>query len=167
MFDLQKYQAKGNGMSPFPAAKLGSILLLIVFLPSICCKSHSPLGYDAILVMVIIELFIAFAVGILCIIFSCNLYRAVKDSETTLRYGDLPPRAFYSSKPNKFPIENESIIENLNNKSYQDFERKHPNYNTHDESYDMEYETESIDPQGQPKGFLTIMESFTEYLRLW
>ena len=52
---------------------IGIIFLQVLRLTS--CRSHSPLNYDAIFIVVIIELVFAFSVGITCIIFSFNLLR--------------------------------------------------------------------------------------------
>ena len=64
------------------------------------------LGYDAVLAIVIAELVFAFSVGLVCVIFSLNLFLSLKDSQDTsslehLTAGDLPrPRStllkFYS-----------------------------------------------------------------------
>lgn len=42
----------------------------------------SSISYDFILIVVIFELVFAFSIGIVCILFSCSLYRAIKDSES-------------------------------------------------------------------------------------
>ena len=59
------------------------------------------LGYDAVLAIVIAELVFAFSVGLICVIFSLNLFLSLKDSQDTtsledLTAGDLPrPRSTY------------------------------------------------------------------------
>ena len=57
-------------------------------------SSASPVAYNTILVIVSIELIFAFMIGVVCILFSFNLLRALKDaSPETLSAGDLPPRS--------------------------------------------------------------------------
>lgn len=43
--------------------------------------AQSTLSYDAVLTIVIIELVLSFSIGVTCILFSYNLFRAIKDSE--------------------------------------------------------------------------------------
>lgn len=55
--------------------------------------ARSPIGYDAVVVLVAIELFFAFAVGITCILFSLNMFRALNRSPEVYRslpIGDFP-----------------------------------------------------------------------------
>ena len=55
----------------------------------------TPIGYDAVLVVVLIELIFAFGIGISCIIFSFNMYREVSlngDKMDALPVGELPSR---------------------------------------------------------------------------
>ncbi len=67
-------------------------------------KAASPVAYNTILVIVIIELIFAFAIGVVCILFSFNLLRALKDaSAETLTSGDLPPRVGDGIQSRTFP----------------------------------------------------------------
>lgn len=55
--------------------------------------ARSPLRYDAIFIMVVVELSFAFAVGIACILFSLNMFRALNRSPEVYRslpIGDFP-----------------------------------------------------------------------------
>lgn len=66
---------------------------LVISLPIAVEASASPVAYNTILVIVSIELIFAFAIAFICILFSFNLLRALKDaSPETLSIGDLPPR---------------------------------------------------------------------------
>lgn len=47
----------------------------------ISINAQSTLSYDAVLTIVIIELVLSFSIGVICILFSYNLFRAIKDSE--------------------------------------------------------------------------------------
>ena len=67
----------------------------VVFVSAV---QHSPISYNALLVLVAVELVFAFSVGIICVIFSFNLFRALSDLETALPIGDLPSRV---SRPRK------------------------------------------------------------------
>ena len=49
----------------------------------------SSISYDFILVVVIFELVFAFSIGIVCVLFSCSLYRAIKDSESVEDFQDI------------------------------------------------------------------------------
>lgn len=87
----------------------------------------TPIGYDAVLVVVLIELIFAFGIGISCIIFSFNMYREVSlsgDKMDTLPVGELPSRLTFrgsntsgisnsttvaSSTVNAAPIDNNSV----------------------------------------------------------
>ena len=57
------------------------------------------LGYDAVLAIVIVELVFAFSVGLVCVIFSLNLFLSLKDSQDSVSLqhliaGELPrPRS--------------------------------------------------------------------------
>jgi hypothetical protein len=56
-------------------------------------SARSPIGYDAIVVLVAIELFFAFAVGLTCILFSLNMFRALNrwpEAYRSLTIGDFP-----------------------------------------------------------------------------
>ena len=68
----------------------------------------APIGYDAIVAMVVVELVFAFGIGISCILFSFNLFRELyKDDsmEDELLAGNLPVRAsFRASTVLKTPM---------------------------------------------------------------
>ena len=56
-------------------------------------SARSPIGYDAIVVLVAIELFFAFSVGFACILFSMNMFRALNrhpEIHRILPMGDFP-----------------------------------------------------------------------------
>lgn len=122
-------------------------------------RSHSPLGHEAVLVIVTVELVIAFTVGILCIIFSCNVLRAITDySEDALPPGSLPPSRSHLilqkvvSSNRMFPL---AILNNDNIKN------SYP-----DEADELEFDTES-NTDVERRGFFAIVRAFTEYLRIW
>ena len=72
----------------YSAGRLSFFLLLIVN-----TVARSPIGYDAVVVLVGIELFFAFTVGLSCILFSLNMFRALNRSPEVYRslpIGDFP-----------------------------------------------------------------------------
>jgi hypothetical protein len=54
--------------------------------------ARSPIGYDAVIVLMSIELLFAFGVGLACILFSLNIFTALRATEDnrSLHVGDLP-----------------------------------------------------------------------------
>ena len=55
-------------------------------------NSNPPIGYQAILALVCVELVFAFGVGLTCVIFSFNMLRALRGSDgDSLGVGELPP----------------------------------------------------------------------------
>lgn len=76
--------------------------------------ARSPIGYDAVVVLVGIELFFAFAVGVTCILFSLNMFRALNRSPEVYRslpIGDFPlPLPGCSTMPGDRPL-SLSIVE--------------------------------------------------------
>jgi hypothetical protein len=87
------------------------ISLVCSLLPSFTVASSSPVAYDIILAVVILELIFAFSVGLVCIVFSFNLIVALKDTSneaiSTLPEGDLPPsRVSLHQRGNSFDVNN-------------------------------------------------------------
>ena len=71
-----------------PALQYLAVLLTIAVV-----QARSPIGYDAIVVLVVIELIFAFGVGVTCIVFSLNMFRALNRSPEVYRslpVGDFP-----------------------------------------------------------------------------
>ena len=65
----------------------------LILLPISCVFARSPIRYETIFVLVVVELFFAFAVGIACILFSLNMFRALNRSPEVYRslpIGDFP-----------------------------------------------------------------------------
>lgn len=73
--------------SPLKWALLASIL---------ATASASSAGYDLILTIVIVEVIFSFVIGVVCILLSFNLFRALKDSNDT--YTVLPSGEFPLSR---------------------------------------------------------------------
>ncbi len=127
------------------------LTLIIGQIKLVDCISHSPLKYDAIFVIVIIELVFAFSVGIVCIIFSFNLLRAV--SQTDNNAVTLSPRKFNYSRLSNV-VDHTSSSRSLSS--------------DHEFFYDSD--DGELDYESTPKASSTItsmLKSFTDYLRLW
>jgi hypothetical protein len=70
-----------------------STLGALLFLSYLSCVRATSAGYDTILTIVIVEVIFAFVIGVVCILLSFNLFRALKDSPesyTGLPVGEFP-----------------------------------------------------------------------------
>jgi hypothetical protein len=162
-------------------------LLLLSLLPTYVL-ARSPLGYDTVLVLVIIELSFAFAVGLSCIIFSVNIIRALQESTSDyqLPTGDLPPSRRATSQNLKSNLVGEDA-RTYTVASSTVGATTAADYRTFDDDGEYEIELE-VDTNGvsrpppvpadaplnpvhvevpQPGGILQVVQSFADYLRLW
>lgn len=108
-------------------------LLLAVLLPC-TVQATSPIAYNTILVIVIIELIFAFTIGVVCVLFSFNLLRALKDaSPETLTSGNFPPRRNDTTALQNFAGNvslnqvqyNPLIMQNMRTRESEDFSHYH------------------------------------------
>lgn len=127
----------------------------------------SPIGYDAVLAVVVVELVVAFAIGISCILFSFNLFRELSNDEleVDLRGGDLPSRTTLATKS---PMVRSPPT---NTSEYNTFETRDsdiggPQINHEDAEAVLEEKVESED-EGSERGTATwvILNSFLDYIR--
>jgi hypothetical protein len=137
--------------------------------------THSPIGKEAIYILVIVEVAVAFSIGILCIIFSCNLLRAVTDSDpSNLTSGQLPrsrsgtsvrrhSRTLSSVHRSRGDLAKDQSSATAVNGQTLLYEAVSSGNNL---DYDLEYETESVDNINR-NSFAAIIRAFTDYLRLW
>jgi hypothetical protein len=123
------------------------------------------LGYDAVLAVVVVELVVAFAIGISCILFSFNLFRELSSDEleVDLRGGDLPSRSTMVKSPMmRSPPTNTS--------EYNTFERDSdvggPVVDPEDALAAHEAKNESEDAGPQPHIAFVILNSFFDYIRI-
>lgn len=68
-------------------------VILTTFASAFGVVSASSAGYDLILTIVIVEVIFSFVIGVVCILLSFNLFRALKDSNdayTVLPSGEFP-----------------------------------------------------------------------------
>jgi hypothetical protein len=121
-------------------------------------KTDKSIAYHAILAVVITEVVFAFSVGIICIVFSFNLFRTLKETPSeeinSLPVGSLPPSrltnmrspgASFSSPPDT---------------TYNAFSRQS------EPAEDLEMDSEEQLPGYQPPPE-SIFETFGTYLRWW
>jgi hypothetical protein len=129
------------------------------------------MNYEIILAIVIGELVFSFSLGIICILFSLNLLRAISENESI---GDnLPsPSPFVISRQasaqdarksntssDYHTFLGENVPPSLEEYASDDYEL------LHSRQYDfLEDESESTENEG---GFGAAIRSFTNYLRLW
>lgn len=142
----------------------------LLSLINVSCVSHSPIGNTAIVALVIVEVTIAFSIGILCIIFSCNLLKAVSDSDIMLSSRELPrsksnhklPAAsVYPSYQDSIPIASPTPVANVigNYQNSTAFINSSP---ISDED-ELEFETSFEIKQS----FFSFITTFTDYLSIW
>lgn len=131
----------------------------------------SALGYDAILTIVVIEVIFSFSVGLVCIVLSFNLFRALKDS----------PDIYTGSPIDEFPLSRCPSQTNLT-LTYDGINNMVSNPNILDGDYrtfhnarmtsfgsdaEMDYETLVEPDLPQENNLVGIVRSFAGYLRLW
>ena len=130
----------------------------------VTAAASNNIGYDAILAIVIAELVFAFSVGVVCIVFSFNLFRTLKESsEVSMSTGDLPPRGGKTSSQS-----------NLNGAGdpydYSTFHERET-YSFGSEA-EMDYEGRAdgaAEPEEEAKDgdFSAVVSTFTSYLKFW
>ena len=144
-----------------------------------------PIGYDAILAVVIVELVFAFGIGISCIVFSFNLFRELNNSDVDVSpVGDLPNRQSLHRKP--------TIVSAVgSDNDYNTFDFRHTigtgsGSGTTGTERNSEYDIENDIPNNvigspehqaprpnevenapQEEGYMPIVQSFLEYIRVW
>lgn len=152
-----------------------SILLILAFLlallPSkVSADSASPIAYDIILVIVILELIFAFSVAVVCVLFSFNLILTLKDSSneviSSLAVGDLPPsrRTLHQRDSDM----NEEQLP-LDYKTFRDNAERSGNTmhgNSFGSEMDLERQLPGYEPRNQ-NNFAAVFNSFFSYVRLW
>lgn len=124
---------------------------------AVASSTAAPIAYDAILALVIIEVVFAFSVGIICIVFSFNLLRALKDVPTEqmdrLSVGNLPPSRPTQQGRAGSVDSNTGLLPRASN-------TRHP-------SQDSEMDSEVQLPGYEPPPPESIFETFASYLRWW
>ncbi len=146
-----------------------SLLFVVVSLSLFSLVSASTIGYDAILAIVIAELVFAFSVGVVCIVFSFNLFRTLKDSQETygnLPTGDLPPRLTNVNNKNS---QNNLVNGGTDPFDYSTFhERETYSFGSDAE---MDYEGRADDPlpdrESESGNVVGVMGTFGSYLKFW
>jgi hypothetical protein len=176
-----------------PVRLFQTLLLALVFslLPSFTmASSSSPIAYDIILAVVILELIFAFSVGLVCIIFSFNLIVALKDTSNevidTLPEGDLPPsRISLHQRGSSFDVNNgnnnrDTFDESSGGNSravggggsagYSDYKTFHnvARTPTNRASFASEMDVETgVLQNNNNNSFKELFNTFYNYIRLW
>lgn len=128
--------------------------------------------HEVIIAVVVVELVFAFSVGVICIIFSFNLLRAIKDNPDatiSLHSGGLPPSRSTLALRNSF-----SAVQTPNHRPDEQSLLPHvvPNADmvgrASSVGSEMDIE-EPIDPNNpNPNAGLTgVYNTFVSYLRIW
>lgn len=126
--------------------------LIVVLLSLFRQASCNHIGYAAILSIVIVELVFAFSVGVICIVFSLNLFRALKESEQPMTYNTMPTLATTGNS--------QIFSENTDNSDYRTFNDGHMS------DLDLEVDTEGLleEQEDSQHGITGIFKTFTSYL---
>lgn len=137
--------------------------MVIFGLCNLVAAVRSPFDYEAVLIIVIIELVFAFSVGFTCIIFSYNLFRALSQSEA-LSHDVLPSSNVLSNvKPDFKPVPTQPPNSNGAYSTFvPDVHPPHGLEEEEDEEMDIESKTGP-----EEKGLIAALRPFTSYLRLW
>lgn len=147
-------------------ARLPLLAGIILLQQSSTCSAASPLAYDTILVIVYIELILAFAIGLICILFSCNLLVALKNSTPAdlshLSNGDLPPsrreRLLSAASTNSAVVRGTThprddprgLVHSNNNSDYRSLDEVATSRNHRPSPIDYEAEDVEYDYEGLP-----------------
>lgn len=128
--------------------------------------ASSPIAYNAILAMVVIELVFAFSVGLTCVIFSFNLLRTLKapDAMENIPNGNLPPSRIgsFSNLPPQQDIYNPLITD------YRTFNENSMQQRRISTGSEMDVEEQIPGYTGYAQNSLVgIIYTFSGYLRLW
>jgi hypothetical protein len=146
-------------------------LFVVVSLSILSLVSASTIGYDAILAIVIAELVFAFSVGVVCIVFSFNLFRTLKDSQETygnLPTGDLPPRL---NNANNKSSQNNLVSAGTDPFDYSTFHERET-YSFGSEA-EMDYEGRADDQlpdrerESESGNMVAVIGTFGSYLKFW
>jgi hypothetical protein len=147
-------------MVPRLALFAGSSTIILLTRVS-AADTKEKASYDTVLAIVIVELVFAFMVGIVCIIFSFNLFRTIQNSKDTmenLAVGDLPRietgRPSYSSNHSI-----QHISENMVYKTFNGAAARTPSVDNVSEM-DSEVQLEGTQPP-------TLLQSFASFVKIW
>ena len=146
-----------------PSRNFFVLLIVLSLLGSAVATSN--VQYNIVLTIVIVELIFAFSIGIICIMFSVNLYRALKDSDGKVVDGNLPNSPIVTTRGSLTnrrsgatyaPVPNDAIS---NDNAVDDIEDC--------ASDDYELETEARRDMHKRRSFGAALASFTAYVKPW
>lgn len=152
-----------------------SLFVLFVCTTWSTASASSALSYNAVLTMVILELTFAFSIGVMCIIFSLNLYRALKNESDT---AEIAPPGEYYNKIDRFAANDGADKANLKGvynavpSNGNDDAEVAVSPSDLDDCASDDYELEYRSPKRAPiertnSGFSSAIKTFTNYMRPW
>ena len=144
-----------------------SLLCLAGVLAS--ARAESAAGYNVILTIVIVEVIFAFMIGVVCILLSFNLFRALKDSPDT--YTGLPVGEFPLSRGSNYNFQNEYEA-GSSEEVWRDSEpanQRDPRMGSFGSDAEMDFEgvAEGYDPRTANSNLVGVLRTVVGYLRLW
>ncbi len=154
--------------------QLRSRAILLSFLICVIPTSASTIGYDAILAIVIAELIFAFSVGVVCIVFSFNLFRTLKHSheDNDLSRGDIPSRHFTSGGNIKNSSQNNLVNGVTDPNDYSTYQERETYSFGSEAELDFEGRIDGAATGGDERdsegnGMVAVFTTFASYLRPW
>lgn len=132
-------------------------------------SAESAAGYNVILTIVIVEVIFAFMIGVVCILLSFNLFRALKDSPDT--YTGLPVGEFPLSRGSNYNFQNEFEAVSTEEGGYESDpgNQRDPRLGSFGSDAEMDFEgvAEGYDPRTANSNLVGVLRTVVGYLRLW
>mmetsp|Transcript_18415 Transcript_18415/g.40963 ORF Transcript_18415/g.40963 Transcript_18415/m.40963 type:complete len:144 (-) Transcript_18415:26-457(-) len=137
-----------------PSRGLGQGLrVCLLSLPCAAASTTGAFGYDVILAIVIIEVIFAFSIGVVCILLSFNLFRALKDSP--------------NGAVGEFPLSRGNSYNDLD-ADYSTFAKDNGGGGVGGSVIsDEEMDFEGVHEGGQESSLVGIARSVFAYIRIW
>lgn len=166
--------------------RASGILIFVAVAGLSAVEAASPVAYNTILVIVVLELLFAFSIGVICILFSFNLLRALKDSPSEVLHsmsaGELPPSrrsqsAFVAQEPqsgyNPLLMGSDSGGDLSDFHDAEDFHPAYQRQPSTESEIDVERRlsvargSEAVPSTGGTSGVMGVISTFASYLKLW
>lgn len=140
-------------------------LLASLLTATICVNAKTEnFSYDIVLTMVIIELIFSFGVGIACVVFSFNLYRAIKKDSEHFAPNNLQYQNNSKTTQNtKGGSDYRTFLEEGNSSAEAGRDSGGPTGPSRADYFSDEYE---IDEE-TPGSVVSLMSNFGSFIRLW
>ena len=160
-----------------------NLLLFAVLQILVLQEAHAvTTGYELILTIVIVEVIFSFVIGVVCIILSFNLFRALKDSPnvyTGMPVGEFPlSRGASNTNVNGGGDSDRASDAGRSSTPHSPADRETGDYSTFrdpritgsfgsEAEMDFEGVADGSTPQLPQNNLLGVVKSVTGYLRLW